>query len=53
MPAATAPDAERVRSRREAARHRKLLTTVIVVAATAALMTVTVFAIVALLNRGV
>lgn len=52
MPAATAPDAERVRSRREAARHRKLITSVIVVAVTAALMTAAVIAIVALIRRG-
>lgn len=50
IPAASAPDAERVRARREAARHRKLVTSVVVVAATAALMTAAIIAIVTLLN---
>lgn len=50
IPQPSMPDAERVRARREAARHRKLITTVIVVAATAALMTAAIIAIVALVR---
>jgi hypothetical protein len=50
IPEPSAPDAEHVRSRREAARHRKLITTVIVVAVTAALMTAAIFGIIALVG---
>ena len=44
------PEPLQVHRRREAARHRRLITAVIVVAATAALMTLAVIAILALVN---
>jgi hypothetical protein len=51
-PAEPTPDAARARSRREAARHRRLITAVIVVGVTAAIMTAAVFGIVALVGGG-
>ncbi|MGC4175293.1 hypothetical protein [Demequina sp.] len=49
-PVPEVPDLDRVRSKREAARHRRLITAVVVVAVTAAIMTAAVIGIIALVR---